>query len=49
MKFTIYQDSRQGPRNYNQDRVAYSYSKDALLTVLADGMGGHRNGEVAAQ
>ena len=49
MKFTIYQDSRQGPRQYNQDRVAYSYSKDTLLTVLADGMGGHRNGEVAAQ
>lgn len=49
MKFTIYQDSRQGPRPYNQDRVAYSYSKDALLTVLADGMGGHEHGEVAAQ
>ena len=49
MKFSIYQNSRQGPRNYNQDRLAYSYSKDALLLVLADGMGGHRNGEVAAQ
>ncbi len=49
MKFTIYQNSRQGPRNYNQDRLAYSYSKDALLLVLADGMGGHRNGEIAAQ
>jgi PPM family protein phosphatase len=49
MKFTIYQSSRQGPRAYNQDRVAYSYSKDALLTVLADGMGGHSHGEVAAQ
>lgn len=49
MKFTIYQDSRQGPRPYNQDRVAYSYSKDALLTVLADGMGGHQDGDVAAQ
>ena len=49
MKFTIYQNSRQGPRPYNQDRLAYSYSKDALLLVLADGMGGHRNGEVAAQ
>lgn len=48
MKFSIYQNSRQGPRNYNQDRLAYSYSKDALLLVLADGMGGHRNGEVAA-
>jgi serine/threonine protein phosphatase PrpC len=49
MKFTIYQNSRQGPRPYNQDRLAYSYSKDALLLVLADGMGGHRNGEIAAQ
>jgi PPM family protein phosphatase len=49
MKFSIYQNSRQGPRQYNQDRLAYSYSKDALLLVLADGMGGHRNGEIAAQ
>lgn len=49
MKFTIYQNSRQGPRPYNQDRLAYSYSKDALLLVVADGMGGHRHGEVAAQ
>lgn len=48
MKFTIYQNSRQGPRQYNQDRLAYSYSKDALLLVLADGMGGHRHGEIAA-
>lgn len=49
MKFTIFQNSRQGPRQSNQDRLAYSYSKDALLLVVADGMGGHRNGEVAAQ
>jgi serine/threonine protein phosphatase PrpC len=49
MKFTIYQNSRQGPRPYNQDRLAYSYSKDAILLVVADGMGGHRHGEVAAQ
>lgn len=49
MKFTIYQNSRQGPRPYNQDRLAYSYSKEALLLVLADGMGGHHHGEIAAQ
>lgn len=49
MKFTIFQNSRQGPRPYNEDRLAYSYSKDALLLVIADGMGGHRHGEVAAQ
>ena len=49
MKFTIFQNSRQGPRQHNQDRLAYSYSKDALLLVVADGMGGHRHGEIAAQ
>jgi len=49
MKFTIFQHSRQGPRPYNLDRLAYSYSKDSLLLMIADGMGGHRHGEVAAQ
>lgn len=49
MKFTIHQESRQGPREYNQDRLAYSYSKEALLLVLADGMGGHSHGEIAAE
>ncbi|MCX7626886.1 MAG: protein phosphatase 2C domain-containing protein [Methylophilaceae bacterium] len=49
MKFTIYQNSLPGPRDHNQDRIAYSYSKDALLMVVADGMGGHRHGEIAAQ
>lgn len=49
MKFSIYQSSRQGGRRYNQDRLAYSYSKEALLMVVADGMGGHYQGEIAAQ
>jgi len=49
MKFTIYQESRIGKRGSNQDRVAYCYSRDALLMVVADGMGGHLHGEVAAQ
>jgi len=49
MKFTIFQDSRVGARPYNQDRIGYWYTRDALIMVLADGMGGHIMGEVAAQ
>ncbi len=48
MKFTVYQESRIGKRASNQDRTAYCYSRDALLMVVADGMGGHLHGEVAA-
>jgi len=49
MKFTIYQESRVGKRQGNEDRIAYCYSREALLLVVADGMGGHLHGEVAAQ
>ncbi len=49
MKFSIFQESRGGARPDNQDRVGYCYSRDALLMVVADGMGGHVHGEVAAQ
>ena len=48
MRFLIYQESRQGARKSNQDRIAYSYSRDALIMVVADGMGGHLHGEIAA-
>jgi serine/threonine protein phosphatase PrpC len=49
MKFSIYQESRTGGRKYNQDRVGYVFSRESLFMVVADGMGGHLNGEVAAQ
>jgi serine/threonine protein phosphatase PrpC len=49
VRFTIFQETRIGRRAANQDRIAYSYSRDALLLVVADGMGGHLHGEVAAQ
>ena len=49
MRFTIFQDSRQGDRQGNEDRVGYSYSRDVLLMTVADGMGGHLDGEIAAE
>lgn len=48
MNFSIHQASHIGNRKYNQDRVAYAYNNEALLLVLADGMGGHLHGELAA-
>lgn len=49
MKFSVFQLSRQGGRATNEDRMGYAYTRDACLFVLADGMGGHPQGEVAAQ
>ena len=49
MRFTIFQESRKGAREVNQDRIAYTYSRETLLLVVADGMGGHVGGEIAAQ
>jgi serine/threonine protein phosphatase PrpC len=49
MQFSIYQESRRGARKSNQDRIAYCYSRDALLMLVADGMGGHPHGDLAAQ
>jgi serine/threonine protein phosphatase PrpC len=49
MRFSVYQESRKGARRINQDRMGYCFTRDALLMVLADGLGGHALGEVAAQ
>ncbi|MGV8900110.1 MAG: PP2C family protein-serine/threonine phosphatase [Burkholderiaceae bacterium] len=48
MRFSVYQESHIGGRKVNQDRMGYSFTRDALLLLLADGMGGHIRGEVAA-
>jgi protein phosphatase len=48
MRFSVYQESHIGGRKVNQDRMGYSFTRDALLLLLADGMGGHIKGEVAA-
>jgi serine/threonine protein phosphatase PrpC len=49
MKFTTFQDTRAGKRPYNEDRLGCWRRDRALLLVVADGMGGHAHGEVAAQ
>jgi serine/threonine protein phosphatase PrpC len=49
MKYSLYQESRKGGRSSNQDRIGYSYTSETIVMVLADGMGGHAKGEVAAQ
>lgn len=48
MQFSVYQESRIGARRINQDRMGYIYTRDAVLLLLADGMGGHVRGEMAA-
>ncbi len=49
MKFSVFQLSRRGGRVLNEDRMGYCYTREAVLFVVADGMGGHPDGEVAAQ
>ena len=49
MRFSVYQVSRRGGREKNEDRMGYCYTRDAGLFALADGMGGHPEGEVASQ
>jgi serine/threonine protein phosphatase PrpC len=49
MRFSVYQISRKGGREKNEDRMGYCYTRDSGLFALADGMGGHPEGEVAAQ
>jgi serine/threonine protein phosphatase PrpC len=48
VKFTLFQDSRIGGRQRNEDRTAYRYTREALVMVLADGLGGHSDGDLAA-
>lgn len=49
MKFSVFQTSHQGGRQKNEDRMGYCFTQESALFVLADGMGGHPEGEIAAE
>lgn len=49
MNYDIAQGTRIGGREINQDRAAWHATDKSVLMVVADGMGGHLQGEVAAQ
>jgi PPM family protein phosphatase len=49
MKFVFHQETHVGKRPYNQDRLGHWRTPESLLLVLADGMGGHAHGDIAAE
>jgi PPM family protein phosphatase len=48
MRFSIQQNTIEGKRHENQDRMGHIYTRETLLLVVCDGLGGHGNGEMAA-
>ncbi|MFQ6023164.1 MAG: PP2C family protein-serine/threonine phosphatase [Acidiferrobacterales bacterium] len=49
MKYELARHSSPGSRRTNEDRIAYSERENAVLMAVADGLGGHAGGELAAQ
>jgi serine/threonine protein phosphatase PrpC len=49
VNIALAQDTRIGKRKINQDRLGHWRTGQALLMAVADGLGGHPHGEVAAQ
>lgn len=49
MRYQIAQLSSAGARAINEDRVGIAERKNAVLLAVADGLGGHSGGELAAQ
>lgn len=48
MNFDVYEYSNKGGRNYNEDSTACKYDGGKGIFVVADGLGGHRFGELAS-
>jgi serine/threonine protein phosphatase PrpC len=49
MRYQLHSHSLAGGRATNQDRVAVAERDNAVLLVVADGLGGHAGGELAAE
>jgi serine/threonine protein phosphatase PrpC len=49
MKYQIAQFTSTGGRPHNEDRAGIAERKNAVLLAVADGLGGHSGGELAAQ
>lgn len=49
MKYQFGQTSRLGNRKVNEDDLGVAEAGDAVLLVVADGMGGYRGGQVASR
>ena len=45
----IYSYTSQGGRDYNEDFVGCSMTSDGAILIAADGLGGHKGGEVASR
>jgi PPM family protein phosphatase len=48
MRYSIARQSRKGSRSANQDRVGCAEAPGRILLAVADGLGGHPGGDVAA-
>jgi serine/threonine protein phosphatase PrpC len=49
MKYQLEQSCRLGNREMNEDHVGVAETDDAVLLVLADGMGGYSGGKLASR
>ncbi len=49
MKYQVAHTSLRGARTTNEDRIGFAERDNAVLLVVADGLGGHHGGEIAAE